>query len=160
MTREVASFLWFSVNGLLLLLAGIIDKETGLIPNKVTYGGAAFGLAYYGLKQLDMLPPALLGGLVGFGTILFIRLIYPKSIGMGDAKLLGYIGIITGPGQALLVLFLAAVFGLISNIHLFVRRGKQALTTRVPFGPFIAVAGWIVFLWGDTLIFWWTNLFV
>ncbi|HHV44204.1 MAG TPA: prepilin peptidase [Firmicutes bacterium] len=160
LTGEFSVFLWLGINGFFLMLAAAIDLETGLIPNKVTYSGAFFGLLYFALRQPQRLPLALLGGLVGFGVIFLVLMVYPHSIGMGDAKLLGYIGIISGAGHALLALFLASLLGLLSNLPRLIRGGRKTLTTRLAFGPFLALGGLVVLLWGDNLIQWWLNLFL
>jgi leader peptidase (prepilin peptidase)/N-methyltransferase len=72
-------------------------------------------------------------------------------MGYGDFKLLAVIGAMVGWQQIGLVVILSAGVGAIIGGLLLAIQGKGK-ETKIPFGPYLAVAGWIAFLWGDVLI--------
>lgn len=97
---------------------------------------------------------AALGLLLGGGTSLLISLLYhamrgKSGLGMGDVKLLGVLGIFTGP-LVLMVLMLGSIMGTVYGVA-YMRRGGVSATTRVPFGPFLAAGAVIVVLFGPQL---------
>jgi len=72
-------------------------------------------------------------------------------MGYGDFKLLAVIGALVGWQQVGIVVLLSAGVGAIigGGLLLIQKKGSQ---TKIPFGPYLAVAGWITFLWGDELL--------
>jgi len=75
-----------------------------------------------------------------------------KWIGGGDVKLAVVLGtLIGGPVNALLMLFIASVFGSLVGLPLMLL-GKAKRNTRIPFGPFLILATIIVYLFGASLI--------
>ena len=95
-------------------------------------------------------------------------------MGFGDVTLMAVVGAALGPGRALLVIFLGAALGAISFllvVYPIVRlRGARGTTQmelgfetpapempQVPFGVFLAPAGLVALVWGETLIAWYTG---
>ncbi len=83
-----------------------------------------------------------------------------KWIGGGDVKLGVVIGLlVTGPVNAVLVLFAASVLGLLVALPDVLRK-KSGLSKRIAFGPFLMAAAVIVFLFGADLADWYTRQFL
>ena len=72
-------------------------------------------------------------------------------MGHGDFKLLAALGAWCGLKGILPIILLSSVVGaIIGSIWLYSRGRDRA--TPIPFGPYLAIAGWIVFMWGEPLI--------
>jgi leader peptidase (prepilin peptidase) / N-methyltransferase len=113
-----------------LLAATFIDLEHMFIPDTVTLGGAALGVATASLRAMGF-GEALLGGAVGFAIVwLPFVVIYPRlrggrvGMGLGDAKLLLLAGAWFGWGGALFVLGAGAVQGSLAAVATLLLRGK------------------------------------
>ena len=70
-------------------------------------------------------------------------------MGYGDFKLLAALGAWMGPMMLPLIVLLSSVVGAIIGIILMKIRGENQ---PFAFGPYIAIAGWIAFLWGDQIM--------
>jgi leader peptidase (prepilin peptidase)/N-methyltransferase len=78
-------------------------------------------------------------------------------MGMGDAKLILFLGLITGFPEILVILFLGFVLGgLIAGLLLFFKKINRK--DSIAFGPFLALAGFIVLLYGGQILEWWTRM--
>jgi leader peptidase (prepilin peptidase)/N-methyltransferase len=76
----------------------------------------------------------------------------PKGMGMGDAKLIGVLGLYLGAAVAP-AFFVAFLVGTALGIAIIVRKGMQAgRKTAVPFGPFLALGGIVGVLAGNELV--------
>lgn len=112
-----------------LVAAAFIDMEHMYLPDTVTIGGAALGLATAGLRGQGY-AESLVGAAVGFGVVwVFFIFIYGKirggaGMGLGDAKLLMLAGAWFGWEGALFVLGAGAVQGTIGAIVTLLRHGK------------------------------------
>ena len=134
----------------LIALAGI-DLDHKLLPNKIVYPMAAYGLVATALVDTDELVEHLIAGAGGFLFLFVAVLAYPRGMGMGDVKLAGamglYLGLSTVP--AMLVAFLA---GTVVGLGIIAREGAQARKKAVPFGVFLALGGIVGVLAGPELI--------
>jgi leader peptidase (prepilin peptidase)/N-methyltransferase len=72
-----------------------------------------------------------------------------EGMGYGDFKLLGTLGAWMGWQSLLLIVILSSLVGAIVGISLLVFRGRDR-NIPIPFGPYLAGAGFIALLWGDT----------
>src|SRR5690606_26595988 len=91
---------------------------------------------------------------------LLFRVSDGKWIGGGDVKLAVALGLLVGgPLNAVLMLFLASLFGSLVAIPLLMA-GKAKRSTHLPFGPFLIIATYIVFLFGETLSHWYEKIFL
>ncbi|WP_101926195.1 MULTISPECIES: prepilin peptidase [Luteimonas] len=142
------------LTGFLIALSGI-DIRTQLLPDTLTLPLMWLGL----IASLDALympaKPALLGALVGYVSLwsvwwLFKQATGKEGMGHGDFKLLAALGAWCGLSGLLPIILLSAVAGaVIGSIMLAVQGRDRA--TPIPFGPYLAVAGWITFMWGHDL---------
>jgi leader peptidase (prepilin peptidase)/N-methyltransferase len=134
----------------LIALAGI-DFDHKLLPNRIVYPMAVYGLVATLLVDGDDLVENLIAGAGGF-LFLFVALVaYPRGMGMGDVKLAGAMGLYLGlsiiPGM--LIAFLS---GTIVGLAIIAREGAAARKKAVPFGVFLALGGIAAVLAGHELI--------
>jgi leader peptidase (prepilin peptidase) / N-methyltransferase len=134
-----------------LVAVAFIDLDLQVIPNKIVYPTAVWGLVSAALIRPSDLPTLLAWGAGAFLFLLLTALVYPGGMGMGDVKLAGVMGLYLGSSvlPALLAAFLS---GSVVGITLMARHGAKARKMGVPFGPFLALGGIIALLVGPDLI--------
>src|SRR5215207_810442 len=134
----------------LIALAGI-DFDHQLLPNKIVYPMAAYGLVATVLVDGDDLVENLIAGAGVFAFLLATVLAYPSGMGMGDVKLGGAMGLYLGLSvlPAMLVAFLS---GSIVGLAIMAREGAAARKKAVPFGVFLAFGGLVGVLAGPELV--------
>ena len=148
----------FVVLGCLLLAISLIDYYSFLIPNSLLL----LGLLLYvplsllaGQAMLDLLLQGVLNGCLAAAPLLVFILIadgllQQETMGGGDIKLFFLLGVYMGPSWTFLTLFLSCLVGLLWQLwRQSLRRGAM-----LPFGPSIAVAAWLVLLWGERMMDW------
>ena len=137
--------------GWTLLALARIDAAHGLLPDVLTLPLAAAGLAIAGLRDPGFLPEAALGAALGFGALALIGWAYRRwrgrdGLGLGDAKLLGAGGAWLGAAALPLTVCLAATAALIAVLAARLAGRRLDEEGAIPFGPFLCLAVWIVFL--------------
>jgi len=147
--------------GCLMSLAGI-DLRTHLLPDQLTLPLMWLGL----IAAVDNLympaKPALIGAVVGYLSLwtvwwLFKQLTGKEGMGHGDFKLLAAIGAWCGLAGILPTILLSSLVGaIIGSVYLSLKGKDRA--TPIPFGPYLAIAGWIIFMWGEDLIGWYMRV--
>ena len=115
-----------------LAAAAAIDLRRGIIPNALTAGAAAAGLALLALTDRAALPGHLAAAAAAGSFFLLAALGHPGAMGMGDVKLVAVLGLYLGAAVvvALLVALLTAT-----------AVGVAARRTTIPLGPFLALGG-------------------
>jgi len=127
--RALAIFVADLALALGLLAATFIDLEHMYIPDPVTLGGAALGVATASFREMSFVD-SLIGAAVGFTMVwLPFIVIYPRirgrvGMGLGDAKLMLLAGAWFGWGGALFVLGAGAIQGTLVAIVTLLARGK------------------------------------
>jgi len=134
----------------LIALAGI-DYDHKLLPNRIVYPLAIWGLVATVLVDRDDLVEHLVAGAGAFLFLFLAVLAYPRGMGMGDVKLAGAMGLYLGVSviPALLIAFLS---GSIVGIVILAREGAAARKKAVPFGIFLALGGIVAVLVGPDLV--------
>ena len=102
------------------------------------------------------LPSALWGALAGYlalwGVYWLFKLTTGKEgMGYGDFKLLAAIGAWVGLKGILPTILVSSLVGAVVGSIWLAMKGRDR-GTPIPFGPYLAIAGWIVFFWGGELI--------
>jgi len=142
-----------------LVTITLTDLDKRIIPNKVVLAGAVAALAIAAAGDLDSLPDRALAALIPGGIMFVVALAYPRGMGMGDAKLVGMIGLFLGRAVAPAAL-IGFALGAIVGVAMIVCQGAGARKQTIPFGPFLAVGG-IIGLWvGDDIVEWYLDSFV
>ena len=141
---------------LALLAMAVIDLRTQLLPDVLTLPLLWAGLLYQVLFQPLMLESAVIGAMAGYLALwsvywLFRLITGKEGMGYGDFKLLAALGAWLGWQALPLLLILSAGVGALLGIliQLAVPRLRGA---PMPFGPYLALAGWIALLGGDPLM--------
>jgi leader peptidase (prepilin peptidase) / N-methyltransferase len=134
----------------LIALAGI-DLDHRLLPNRIVYPMAAYGVVATLLVERDDLVEHLIAGAGAFAFLLAALLAYPRGMGMGDVKLAGAMGLYLGLSviPALLTAFLT---GSVVGLAIIAREGASARKKAVPFGVFLAIGGIVGVLVGPDLV--------
>ena len=134
----------------LIALAGI-DYDHKLLPNRIVYPLAAYGLVATVLVDRDDLVEHVAAGAGAFVFLLVSVLAYPRGMGMGDVKLAGAMGLFLGASviPALLVAFLS---GSVVGLAIIAREGAAGRKKAIPFGVFLALGGIVGVLAGPELI--------
>jgi len=101
-------------------------------------------------------PMSILGAALGYLSLwsvywLFKLLTGKEGMGYGDFKLLAALGAWMGPVSLLPIVLLSSLIGALIGGGLIVLR-KRDSQIPMPFGPFIAAAGWVWFVAGDYLL--------
>jgi len=139
----------------LVALSGI-DLRTQLLPDQLTLPLLWLGLIA-AIENLYLGPKtALLGTIAGYVTLwsvwwVFKQLTGKEGMGHGDFKLLAALGAWVGLNGILPTVLLSSIVGVIVGSIWLGMKGRSR-ATPIPFGPYLAIAGWIVFFWGDALI--------
>ena len=141
----------------------VIDFDHQIIPDTISLPLVWIGLGLSlfhpvaGAEALFIDPKtAIIGALAGYLSLwsvyqLFKLMTGKEGMGYGDFKLLAVIGAWLGWQMILPVILLSAVVGAIVGIALIVLQGRDR-STPIPFGPYLAAAGWIGMMWGQQIV--------
>ena len=142
-----------------------IDADTQLLPDQLTlplmWGGIVFHLAAYLLQAdwgITTLVDSLLGAIVGYMSLwsifqLFKLVTGKEGMGYGDFKLLAALGAWLGISVLPIIIIMSALVGLVFALIM-----KVAKNQPMPFGPYLAISGWIVLIFSQPIgqfIQWW-----
>ena len=134
-----------------LIALAAIDFDHKLLPNKIVYPLAAYGVIATLLVDQDDLVENLIAGAGAFAFLLVAVIAYPRGMGMGDVKLAGAMGLYLGLSviPAMLTAFLS---GSVVGLFIIAREGAAGRKKAVPFGVFLALGGIVGVLAGPELI--------
>lgn len=137
-----------------LITLTFIDFDTQLLPDRFTLPLAALGLGINSYAIYTSASLAIWGYIIGFLCLWIVYYIFKlitgkEGMGYGDFKLLAALGAWMGPMLLPLIVLLSSMVGAIIGIILMKMRGENQ---PFAFGPYIAIAGWIAFLWGDQIM--------
>jgi leader peptidase (prepilin peptidase)/N-methyltransferase len=144
-----------------LIVITFIDIDHQLILDKILIWMAGIGVAI----NVFIGPPVpgilnmLLAAAVGGGVLLLIAVLTRGGMGGGDVKFMAVLGLWLGWPYVLSTMLLSFVIGGIMGVLLllFKLKGRKDF---IPFGPFIAVAAYITFLYGTDILFWYMRSFM
>jgi leader peptidase (prepilin peptidase) / N-methyltransferase len=142
--------------GWTLLILAAIDYQTLTLPDPLTLALIPIGLLVTYLIDPDDLLGHLVGSLVGFASFSAIAALYRSlrgrtGLGLGDAKLLSGIGAWVGWADLPIVVLVAAASALCAVFTMRAFARPLSRTTRIPFGPYLALGGWLVWLYRAAL---------
>ena len=136
-----------------LLALSFIDAEHQLLPDVITLPMLWLGLLLSVFRVFTDSTSAILGAVAGYLSLwlvyqLFKWLTGREGMGHGDFKLLALLGAWLGWAHLPQIILLSSLVGAVAGLTLI------ALTRRdhrqpIPYGPYLAAAGWIALIWGD-----------
>ncbi|KTF10759.1 prepilin peptidase [Pseudoalteromonas sp. 10-33] len=138
-----------------LVALTFIDIDHMLLPDQLTLPLVWLALIA-AVGGITITPSdAIMGAAFGYLSLwsvfwLFKLLTGKEGMGYGDFKLLALFGALLGWQSLLTIILLSSVVGAIIGIALLSIQGKDK-ATPIPFGPYLAIAGWITLLWGNQL---------
>jgi len=160
--------LWVMLSG--LVVATMVDFDHMIIPDGVSLGGMVFGLAASALVPelhgTEMVRTAMLRSALGLAAgsgILWLvsvvgRWVFKKdAMGLGDVKLLGAIGTLIGVPGVIYTILISSLLGTVVGIAMILFGGHQ-WRSRLPYGPYLAIAAGSWTLGGEQLWRWYINL--
>lgn len=133
-----------------LLILAFIDIKTFLLPDVITLPLLWLGLLCNLFGLFADIHSAVLGAVVGYLSLYCITKVFQLitgkiGMGNGDFKLLAALGAWLGWQYLVFIVLFASLLGSIVGIS-FLLFKKQKSNTPIPFGPYLALAGWIVLL--------------
>ena len=145
-----------AVLGWSLIALSLIDFDKQLLPDAITLPMLWLGLALNLGGVYTDLHTAVIGTMSGYLSLwsvfwLFKLATGKEGMGYGDFKLLAMLGAWMGWQQLPVIILLSSVVGAAFGLGLIVLRGRDR-SIPIPFGPYLACAGWIALLWGDAII--------
>jgi len=171
----VATLFWIIVS-MVLLFALIIDAKHFIIPNGTNMLLFGFGivwtafLALWGFNEdmahgsflthfAQLIEPwqgIILNHLIGMGVagiffLLIVVMSRGKGMGVGDIKLIGSLGLLFGWPDIAIIIISSFIIGTIAIVPSLILRQKHG-SDKVPFGPFIVMASFLVLFWGTGLL--------
>lgn len=143
-----------------LLVLSLIDIDHQILPDNITQPFLWLGLLCNLFGLYTDLHSSVIGSMVGYLSLwsvywAFKLLTGKEGMGYGDFKLFALFGAWLGWQALPMILLLASVAGAVIGISLILLK-KHEWSAKLPFGPYLAIAGWIALLWGDSLnqIYW------
>jgi len=138
-----------------LIALTVIDLRETILPDDLTLPLVWLGLALSTVPVFVAMPASIWGAIAGYLSLWSIyhlfRIITGKhGMGYGDFKLMAALGAWFGAAALPVLLLLSSAVGAVVGIGLMVFRGHDR-NTPIPFGPYIAGAGWLMLIWGDAL---------
>ena len=138
-----------------LIAIAVIDIDTRMIPDVVVLPMLWLGLFYNAFGLIVDADDAILGAVAGYLVLWLIYWIYKlvtgmEGLGFGDLKLAAMLGAWLGVTMIPIFLMVAFTAGTLVGVGLIIFAGGSRHSV-VPFGPFLAAAGWVALLWGDQL---------
>ena len=154
--------LWLVLVEIGVILA-VYDMRWTELPFRIVRPFTAVTVVFVGVRayvQADFwsIGYALLAAAILFGLFWAIHVgSKGEWIGGGDVVLAPALGLLAGtPLVVLLLLFIASFCGVIVALPGVLAR-HRSLVSKIPFGPFLLIATWVVVLWGERLITWYQN---
>jgi leader peptidase (prepilin peptidase)/N-methyltransferase len=152
-------FTW-QAGGMLLLTWGLlamslIDVDHQLLPDSLVLPLLWLGLIANSFGVFTSLEDALWGAIAGYLSLwsvywLFKLVTGKEGMGYGDFKLLAMLGAWGGWQVLPLTILLSSLVGAVLGLMMLRLRNAET-STPIPFGPYLAIAGWIALLWGDQI---------
>jgi len=158
--NNLSTIIFLSILSLILIIIFFIDLENFIIPDVLNFTIIALALIKNFLPDFNTnfiheINQSIIGGIIGYLSIWLIIFLYKTikkidAMGLGDAKLMAGIGLLFGWQSIPFVLFVSSVLGLIFVVPSLIKKQKN-MRSEIPFGPFIIIACFVYFLFGNYL---------
>jgi leader peptidase (prepilin peptidase)/N-methyltransferase len=159
---------WQTAGGLLftwiLISLVFIDLDHHLLPDQLTLLLLWIGLLLSLFSIFANSQDAIIGAVAGYLIFAIVQGLFKMvtgkiGMGQGDYKFLAGLGAFLGWQQLPMIILLASIIGLLFGVVQMVIR-NQFKSVPIPFGPYLAVAGWISLMWGPQILNLYINKFL
>jgi leader peptidase (prepilin peptidase)/N-methyltransferase len=138
-----------------LIALTIIDIKKQLLPDSITLPLLWFGILINLNGTFTDLYSSVVGAMVGYLSLwsvyqLFKLLTGKEGMGYGDFKLLAALGAWLGWQFLPVIIILSSLVGAATGVAMILSK-RQSQGQPIPFGPFLAAAGWLAMFWGQRL---------
>ena len=138
-----------------LIALSMIDFDVQLLPDSITLPFLWLGLLLSLFGLFTDAHSSIIGATLGYLALwsvyqLFKYITGKEGMGYGDFKLLAMLGAWLGWQYLPQIIMLSALVGAVVGLSLILLRGHDK-NIPIPFGPYLAAAGWISLLWGDSI---------
>ena len=138
-----------------LIAASAIDFDHQLLPDDIILPLLWLGIFCNIFELYTSLRESVLGAMAGYLILwsiywAFKLVVGKEGMGRGDFKLLAMLGAWAGWLYLPLIILISSLVGAIVGVSLIIWRGHDR-NTPIPFGPYLATAGWLSLLWGYPL---------
>jgi leader peptidase (prepilin peptidase)/N-methyltransferase len=138
-----------------LIALTMIDLKHQLLPDNLTLPLLWAGIFCSLFGLFTDLKSSIIGAMAGYLILwsvyqLFKLLTKKEGMGFGDFKLLAALGAWVGYSFLPQIILMSSIVGSIAGITMLIT-GKTKQQQPIPFGPYLAVAGWIALLWGEII---------
>jgi len=146
-----------------LIAASGIDIGHKLLPDNITLPLLWLGILLSLFDVFVSLETSIIGAMAGYMTLWIVFMLFKivtgkEGMGYGDFKLLAMLGAWLGWKPLFVVILTSSLVGATVGITMIVL-GKTERSTQIPFGPYLAAAGWITLMWGNELMRFYFSLF-
>jgi len=147
----------------LLIPLIFIDIQYKLLPDNITYlllwSGVIYALTGYGIE----LKASIIGIISGYISLWSVYILFKlatgkEGMGYGDFKLLAALGAWVGWQMLLPVVLISSIAGTLSVVAVMAMNGGKKVG-MIPFGPFLAIGGWVTLIWGEQIIRYYFSFF-
>ncbi len=152
-TWETVAALFFTW---ILISLTFIDLDYHLLPDQLTLLLLWLGLLASIYSIFTNCHDAIIGAIAGYLVFALTQWLFKLAtgkigMGQGDYKFLAALGAYLGWQQLPLIVLLASLIGMIFGVtHMIIKRQYKSMP--LPFGPYLAVAGWISLIWGNDIL--------
>jgi leader peptidase (prepilin peptidase)/N-methyltransferase len=138
----------------LIALSGI-DIDHQLLPDNITLPILWLGLLLSLFNIYTDPVSSMIGAMVGYLSLWSIYQLFKlatgkEGMGYGDFKLLALLGAWLGWQYLMIIILLSSLVGAIIGLSMTITLGRDK-NIPIPFGPYLAIAGWIALIWGDMI---------
>jgi len=146
---------WLLLFTWILIMLSVIDLEHQLLPDQLTLPLLWLGLLFQMSVGHLKLEDSIIGAIFGYIILWFVFHVYrmitgKEGMGYGDFKLLGALGAWVGWQMIPLVLVFSSISGMVFGYFLSKKKSKD---NPIPFGPFLALSGFISLFWGEKFLY-------
>ena len=146
-----------------LICLSMIDLEHSLLPDDITLPFMWLGLACNIFGVFTDIYSSLIGAMLGYAILWAIFMGFKavtgkEGMGYGDFKLLALLGAWLGWQSLPLIILLSSITATIIGLAMIIFKGRDK-AAAFPFGPYLAIAGWITLVWGTELTALYLNSF-
>lgn len=155
-------FICFTVMTAILIVITMIDFDLQIIPDRLIIALGILGAVYLFIVQYPqygarILYNSAIGFILGGSFFLMVAIVSNGGMGGGDIKLMAVLGLWFGWQKLLVLMLVTFISGAFISIILLLLKLKK-MKDGIPFGPFIALAAYIVSIFGSGIIVWYLNI--